>query len=108
MFGPPLQSLSAGAVAGSVEHRLLKPRLPGPSPDCLTTSFAIMARGTPMTKAALRERIVGLQAELELLKKAIIKEPDFEIDERNWRRIRSSIKRTRKKLYQRRYGRGKR
>ena len=41
---------------------------------------------------------------LELLKRVIVQEPDFSIDEVNWQKVRSEARTTRKKLHQRRYG----
>ena len=56
-----------------------------------------------MTQATLRKKILSLEAEVELLKKVIVQEPDFSIDEVNWKKVRSAAKAARKKLYQRQY-----
>ena len=60
-----------------------------------------------MTQATLRKKILSLEAELELLKKVIVQEPDFSIDEVNWKKVQSEAKAARKKLYQRQYGKRK-
>lgn len=60
-----------------------------------------------MTQATLRKKILNMEAELELLKKVIVQEPDFLIDEVNWKKVRSAAKAARKKLYQRQYGKRK-
>ena len=60
-----------------------------------------------MTQATLRKKIRGLEAELELLKRVVVQKPDFTMDEVNWQKVRPEARTTRKKLYQRRYGKGK-
>ncbi len=52
----------------------------------------------------IKEKVFQLQAELEFIKKAFEKEPDFDIDEENWRKIKADSKKIRAKLYQIRYG----
>jgi len=49
---------------------------------------------------------MNLEAELILLKKAVAKDSviDFDIDERNWAKIRLLSKKIRAKLYKERYG----
>lgn len=59
-----------------------------------------------MTQAALKKKILSLEAELQLLKRVIVQEPDFAIDEVNWQKVRPEVWTTRKKLYQRRYAKG--
>ena len=60
-----------------------------------------------MTQATLRKKILTLEAELQLLKRVIVHEPDFAIDEVNWQKVRTEARRSRRKLYQHRYGKGK-
>jgi hypothetical protein len=60
-----------------------------------------------MTQATLKKKIRGLEAELELLKRVVVQKPDFAIDDMNWQKVRSEAKATRRKLYQRRYGKNK-
>ena len=60
-----------------------------------------------MTQAALRKKILSMEAELQLLKRVIVQEPDFAIDEVNWQKVRPEARRSRRKLYQHRYGKGK-
>ena len=57
-----------------------------------------------MTTATVKEKVFQLQAELEFIKKAFEKEPDFDVDENNWRKIKADSKKIRRKLYQGRYG----
>lgn len=60
-----------------------------------------------MTQETLKEKIFNIETKLELLKKAIKKEPDFDIDEKNWRKIEPIARKTRKKLYEKYYGKKK-
>ncbi|BCX15628.1 MAG: hypothetical protein KatS3mg097_520 [Candidatus Parcubacteria bacterium] len=46
----------------------------------------------------LREKILNIQSELEILKRVFLKKPDFSIDEKNWKKIRTEIKKLRKEL----------
>lgn len=57
-----------------------------------------------MTQTALRDKVLNIQAELEVVKKALQKEPDFSIDEANWQKIKPEAKKTRKLLYRKFYG----
>ncbi|EKE16081.1 MAG: hypothetical protein ACD_11C00036G0003 [uncultured bacterium] len=57
-----------------------------------------------MSGAAIQKKVLGLQAEIELIKTTLKKEPDFSIDERIWRKMRPRVKRERAKLYQSSYG----
>lgn len=56
-----------------------------------------------MTTATIQKKMLDLEAELELIKKSLKKEPDFGIDEKNWEKIKPSVKKIRAKLYQQRY-----
>lgn len=60
-----------------------------------------------MTQTALKEKIFDIETRLEILKKAIKKEPDFDIDEKNWKKIEPTARKTRKKLYEKYYGKKK-
>ncbi|MEY4747364.1 MAG: hypothetical protein RLZZ416_413 [Candidatus Parcubacteria bacterium] len=57
-----------------------------------------------MNKANVQERIGKIEAEIKLLKRSVIKRPDFSIDERNWKIIRPAMKRARAKTFKSRYG----
>lgn len=57
-----------------------------------------------MTQEKIKEKISYLERELEFLKHEIFREPDFEIDEKIWRKIRPAVKKIRKRLYQKLYG----
>lgn len=56
-----------------------------------------------MTSVALQKRIAKLEAELKLIKLANKKPVDFSIDEKNWRKMRSTVKKVRAQLYKERY-----
>lgn len=53
---------------------------------------------------AIKEKIFGLEVELQMIKKALRKEPNFNIDEKNWLKIEREAKNVRKNLYRRVYG----
>lgn len=36
-----------------------------------------------MTQAAIKEKFLNLQTELEIIKRSVIKEPNFDVDEKN-------------------------
>ena len=57
-----------------------------------------------MTNAAVKNKIVNLEAEIQLLKKSVVKQPDFTVDEVNWQKIRPALKKARGKLAKRLYG----
>lgn len=57
-----------------------------------------------MNQTAIEKKIFNIQSELDFLKKFFIKKPDFDIDEKNWRKVNLEVKRTRKKIYQKFYG----
>ena len=57
-----------------------------------------------MTDAVIQKRILNLEAELMFLKRAVIKEPDFDVDEKNWAKIRPTIKRARAQVAKEIYG----
>jgi len=52
---------------------------------------------------AVKEKILNIQTELEFLKKTLLKEPDFSIDEKNWQKIRPELKKIRKELFKKTY-----
>ncbi len=53
----------------------------------------------------IKERILNLQTELELIKGVIIAKPDFDIDEKNWQKLKPLLKKIRKRLYKSYYER---
>jgi hypothetical protein len=57
-----------------------------------------------MRNTLFKEKIFQLQKELDFLKQVLIKEPNFKIDEETWKKVKSEIKKTRKKLYRKIYG----
>lgn len=57
-----------------------------------------------MNKTKVKDKIINLEAEIGLLKKAVASQPDFDIDETNWKKIRPTVKRARAKIYKQNYG----
>jgi len=57
-----------------------------------------------MKQAMIKNKISNIQNELELLKRFLVEKPDFSIDEKNWRKVKPTIKEVRKKVYQKTYG----
>ncbi|MEK7062526.1 MAG: hypothetical protein AAB946_00660 [Patescibacteria group bacterium] len=57
-----------------------------------------------MTTTAIKEKIMNLEAQLALIKRSVFKEPDFDVDERNWTKIRPIMKKIRAKVYKETYG----
>ena len=56
-----------------------------------------------MTNAVFKEKIRNLEAEIVLLKRAVIREPDFDIDEKNWGKVKPVIKKIRAKVFKKTY-----
>ena len=52
-----------------------------------------------MNKIAIKEKINTLEAEIRLLKNAVISRPDFNVDEENWKKLKSDSKKIRAKLF---------
>jgi len=57
-----------------------------------------------MSPQAIKEKILNLEKELELIKRSFLEKPDFGVDERNWQMIKPAAKKVRKKVYQKYYG----
>lgn len=57
-----------------------------------------------MNKTAVATKLQDLQAQITLIRQAVIDRPDFDIDEKNWAKVRPIVKRIRKALYRERYG----
>ena len=55
-----------------------------------------------MINAVIQKRIIKLEAEMKMLKKTLPR-PDFSIDEKNWRKIKGTVKKVRTKLSAERY-----
>ncbi|MEK7576172.1 MAG: hypothetical protein AAB482_00595 [Patescibacteria group bacterium] len=47
---------------------------------------------------SLQSKILNIEAELNIVKRTLKKSLDFNIDERNWRAVKSTAKKTRKQL----------
>ncbi len=56
-----------------------------------------------MTNAIFKEKISNLEAEIVLLRRAVAKEPDFDIDEKNWGKVKSIVKKIRARVYKKTY-----
>lgn len=57
-----------------------------------------------MSQANLKKKILDLESELTALKKLATEKPDFSIDEKNWEKVKSKVKNTRKEIYNKNYG----
>jgi len=57
-----------------------------------------------MSQQEIKERIFNIERDLELLKRSFLEKPDFNIDEKNWQKIKPLAKKIRKKFYQGCYG----
>ncbi|MEK9153197.1 MAG: hypothetical protein AAB723_01190 [Patescibacteria group bacterium] len=57
-----------------------------------------------MTKIEVAEKILKMENQLEFLKRFFIQKPDFNIDERNWEKVRLTTKAIRGKIYKKTYG----
>jgi len=56
-----------------------------------------------MNPTNVQEKIQKIETELEVLKRSVAVEPDFEVDEKTWQRLKPDVKKTRKALYKRTY-----
>ena len=57
-----------------------------------------------MTQVKIKEKILNLESELSVLKQLFTKKPDFDIDKKNWEKVKSEVKRNRGTLYKTCYG----
>lgn len=57
-----------------------------------------------MKIALAKNRILTIEAELDLLKKAYARKPNFTVDEMNWKKVKPVAKKIRKKLFDEVYG----
>lgn len=53
---------------------------------------------------AIKEKVFELEAGLQMIKKALRKEPNFDVDEKNWLKIEREAKNLRTNLYRKVYG----
>ena len=56
-----------------------------------------------MINAAIQRRLAKLEAEIKLMRRAGIKRPDLSIDQKSWKKMRSTVKKIRAQLYKERY-----
>ncbi len=54
--------------------------------------FSSIGYNSAMTRAAIKERVLNLQAQIGIIMKAIDERPNFDVDEKNWRKIRATVK----------------
>ena len=66
--------------------------------------MVILRYDNNMTKSAIKEKVLNIEAELEVVKKAIDSGPDFSMDEKIWKTVKPAVKKAGKKLYAREYG----
>ena len=57
-----------------------------------------------MKQAFIEEKILGIQNEIEIIKKFFVKDPDFGVDKKNWANIQPEVKKVRKNIYKKFYG----
>jgi hypothetical protein len=56
-----------------------------------------------MPQTTIKERVFNIESELAQLKKTLKTEPDFDIDERNWNKVKGTAKKIRGQLYKKYY-----
>ena len=56
-----------------------------------------------MTNAAIQKRLDKLQAEIKLIRRTGKKRLDLSIDDKNWKKIKGTVKKVRAELYKERY-----
>ena len=52
-----------------------------------------------MNKLAVREKLNIMEAEIKILKTAMLARPDFEVDEKNWKKVKPALKKARAQTY---------
>lgn len=57
-----------------------------------------------MTKTEIKDKVLNLQAQVGVLMRAVAERPNFDIDEENWKKVKSVAKKTRKAVYHKNYG----
>lgn len=57
-----------------------------------------------MRTATIQTKIRKIEIDLSLLKRSITKEPDYLVDQKNWSKVAPQLKKSRKALFQRTYG----
>ena len=56
-----------------------------------------------MANATIQKRLMKLEAEIKLIRRVGMKRPDFSIDSKNWKKMKSTVKKVRAQLYKERY-----
>lgn len=57
-----------------------------------------------MSKVAIKQEVLNLQAKLALVRERLEEQPDVLIDEKNWKNIKTASKRSRRKVFAMKYG----
>lgn len=57
-----------------------------------------------MRVANIQTKIRKIEIDLSILKRSISKEPDYLVDQKNWLKVGPQLKKSRKALFQRTYG----
>jgi hypothetical protein len=55
-------------------------------------------------RARLMEKLNRLEREVKILRRTLLPAVDFEIDEKNWKKISEELKRSRAKVFKKIYG----
>jgi len=69
--------------------------------DCIFLSICYCQN---MDVTFAKNKILTIEAELDLLKRAYAKKPSFVIDETNWKKVKPTAKKIRRKLFAEIYG----
>ncbi len=56
-----------------------------------------------MNKIAIATKLQSLQAQITLLSMAVAERPDFDIDEKNWAKIKPALKKARAQVFKQTY-----
>ena len=57
-----------------------------------------------MTTTAVQEKLKTIEAQIKILKIAVTKRPNFDIDEMNWKKIKPVLKKARSQVSKKVYG----
>lgn len=56
-----------------------------------------------MSKDKVQKKILSLENDLNVIKKAVQAQPDFNVDENNWEKVEKDVKEIRSNLYSEEY-----
>ena len=57
-----------------------------------------------MTRTMIQKKLTDLEAEIRILKTAVRRQPNFAVDERNWRKVKPALKKARREVSKQAYG----